>query len=431
MFKRVSSILCIILLSILWLSPPLFSQQNILQIDTPNIQRIEPLSVGAEEAVLSWFNSAPSTNILVYGTNQQLLDQAVSLSTSTLQAYCLKGLKPNQKYYYRIKNNRQEMSSIRSFQTLPLPSGKYLFSFAVLTDIHYHGQGQGQGISLNGELFAQMDKILENVANQIKEYKPAFTIIKGDMAHRGTRAELDAVYTRLSQIGGKIFGVVGNHDKLNLKWLVNFTEVFGLPKNYYSFSYKGWHFIVLDSNKSFSDGYLSPTQLLWLEDDLKRYQHEKTLIFLHHMVDKPEGIDDLSAALSSEAVLIANSRFISNMGEFKAILEKYPQIVSVNSGHAHLNLVTQDKGITYVTTSALIHYPVTYNICYVYENGYIQMSYPAFQYLREAEESRNKMLDAASLRFGSAIGEMTINIIYGALSDRSFMIDLTTKKGND
>lgn len=432
MLKKIILVMYLIIVSIIFLSMPTFSQNDSFLIGTLNIQRIEIVSVGADEAEIGWTNSQASNNILAYGTVSRKLNQTVMLGTATYQSCYLKGLNSNQRYFYQIKNNRNEMSSIRSFQTLSLPSGKYLFSFAIATDIHYNGQEQG--ISRKGEIFGKIGQIIDNMIDEINtHHKIDFIIIKGDISHRGTRAELVDVSSRLKKLDKPVYMVVGNHDKISPTWMANNREVFGLTKNYYSFSHNGWHFVVLDSAKvgGLSEGYLAPNQLIGLNEDLNAHKNEKTMIFLHHMVHKSSEIDEADASGSFGSDV--SNRFITNTDEFKSILQKHPQVISVNSGHAHLNLVTKDNGITYITSASLINYPVIYNICHVYENGYIQTTHKVIKNLNDSEESRKIMVDTINQRFGSkdeissrySFGEIAVGIVYGSLSDRSFVLGLT------
>jgi Icc protein len=108
----------------------------------------------------------------------------------------------------------------------------------------------------------------------------------------------------------------------------------GMPSLYYDKVEKGYHFIVLGSEKSrisnpnyYDDAVLSDTQLQWLDNELKHTPRNKpAFVFLHQPIP--------NTVAGNPGSDIVNSDKLVN------ILNKYPQVIFF-SGHSHWTLKNQ------------------------------------------------------------------------------------------
>ena len=80
----------------------------------------------------------------------------------------------------------------------------------------------------------------------------------------------------------------GNHDTHSREARKIYGQRFG--KFYQSFDYGDCHFVLLDNTELERWGYLGPTQLAWLRNDLKQTQARSVFVFLHFPVWEPERI---------------------------------------------------------------------------------------------------------------------------------------------
>ena len=125
---------------------------------------------------------------------------------------------------------------------------------------------------------------------QINRLKPDFVVSIGDLIEGYTAneetvrqewEEFDAV-TR--QLDAPFFYCAGNHDVGDAVPRKFFTELHGVDgKAYYSFDYRGCHFVVLDSEALIrATAAIAPAQWSWLEADLAAAANSKHVFILEH-----------------------------------------------------------------------------------------------------------------------------------------------------
>ncbi|WP_254785822.1 metallophosphoesterase family protein [Zhouia amylolytica] len=87
----------------------------------------------------------------------------------------------------------------------------------------------------------------------------------------------------------KMYSCLGNHD---MWWAAPnkddemygkdyVIKKLGMPNRYYSFSQKGWYFIILDSNNK-NAGSLDEEQRTWLENELDRIPNNASVLVMSH-----------------------------------------------------------------------------------------------------------------------------------------------------
>ena len=132
---------------------------------------------------------------------------------------------------------------------------------------------------------------------QINLLKPDFVMSVGDFIEGYTEDvnRLNAEWAEFDEITQKLdapfFYCPGNHDVLNPKMLKLYIEKHGVNgKSYYSFDYKGSHFVILDSSSAMRDTDFADAQIKWLARDMNSYSKaDRIFVFYHHpeMKNKP------------------------------------------------------------------------------------------------------------------------------------------------
>ncbi|MEQ8210776.1 MAG: metallophosphoesterase [Lacipirellulaceae bacterium] len=150
----------------------------------------------------------------------------------------------------------------------PLLNDPERFQFAIVTD---RTGGHRPGV--------WMDAV-----NKLNMLRPEFVVSVGDLIEGYTddeqqaKAEWDEFVGFVDQLDMKFFFVAGNHDVTNPILHRMWRERFG--KEYYSFDYKGVHFVCLCSEEPRER--ISEEQLAWISKDLQEHSDARwTLVFLH------------------------------------------------------------------------------------------------------------------------------------------------------
>jgi Icc protein len=184
-------------------------------------------------------------------------------------------------------------SQLDGFATPPAPTGGFRFAF--LTDLHLMQGGalhSAQGIAM----------CLQTVENL--NPRPDFILVGGDLvndARQMTIVDANREYdlflkTWHDNTDLPAYWTFGNHD-LTATSLTDppvtdprygkglFEQRLGLSKLFYSFDYKGWHFVVMDdiallSDKSY-EGLLFDDELAFLRADLQANAAKPTILCTH------------------------------------------------------------------------------------------------------------------------------------------------------
>ncbi len=212
---------------------------------------------------------------------------------------------------------------------LPLIDGPWSndddkFSFVILGDKTSGGEGKWP--------------IYDRAVDSINLLNPDFVITVGDMipGHMDTRGPWDAEWAEYmahaKRIEAPLFFTVGNHDISNIETYQWWQEDFG--RTYYSFDYKGCHFLSFNTEEERIDGRGPVWQAMmdWTRKDLAASKDARhTFIFFHKpMWDDPR-FEDVWADIESA------------LGDRK---------FTVVAGHEHYHSTEFKNGNTYVVQSA-------------------------------------------------------------------------------
>src|SRR5450631_1171591 len=123
----------------------------------------------------------------------------------------------------------------------------------------------------------------ESLITKINEQKPALVVNVGDLIYgygtTGKEKQWDKYQSVIKTIQVPYYQLPGNHDTHSKEARKIYGQRFG--KFYQSFDYGDCHFVLLDNTEQERWGYLGPTQLAWLRNDLKQTQARQVFVFLH------------------------------------------------------------------------------------------------------------------------------------------------------
>jgi 3',5'-cyclic AMP phosphodiesterase CpdA len=245
------------------------------------------------------------------------------------------------------------------------------FSFAHITDLHLDVKGTStwqhreKSVPLFIDTLRQIGRL----------HKLKFVLFGGDQVHAGPRdrdslsvfqawtRHLDLPYyillgnTEVSPITG--VSTMTREDYLQAWWGR------GVSPGRSSWSVepeKGVHIIGLDvtvDGKPY--GEASPASLSWLRNELAAGAKARLIIVVTHQLLLPINKEDAQP----EGALW----MVKNHVAVRDILEKYPNVRMVISGHHHASKVETVNGITYVADPAIVTYPCAFRVFTVSRDG--------------------------------------------------------------
>jgi len=210
------------------------------------------------------------------------------------------------------------------------------FSFVQISDSHI-GFNKAANTDVLGTLQAAISKINTMPA------KPSFVLHTGDLTHLAQAEEFDLLEQSLKSVQTeKIFYVPGEHDVLNN----NSKEFLGRygketkGDGWYSFDFKGVHFIGLVNVLNTSEGglgFLGNEQLSWLQKDLEPLSASTPVVVFAHIPLWAVYPQWGWATRDSEQALSLLKRFGS---------------VTVLNGHIHQTMQKTEGNITFHTAAS-------------------------------------------------------------------------------
>lgn len=371
----------------------------------------ELYAVGSQHAVITWVTpqQRADTSIYIGRDPNRLNKHTFALDFDTEFHYTeMLNLKPATRYWYQVESNGVK-GSLNSFKTLPEPKGKYLFSFAVISDAHINYGESTEDINeiYFGKLVDYANPLLIQSILDCKSRNIDLAVITGDLTDTASRLQYMGLRDELLPYFGSTpyLLCIGNHDKYTknsglgesgfLDILVN------RGKTYTSMLFNDYLFLLIDSCRPDDNwGYIDPEQMQWIESMLTTNKGRPAFLFLHHPCSGP----DLWFG-------------IKNHKEFLKLTQSFPGIQSIFCGHIHRNHVTSKRLLTgnrpYVEVPSTIQFPCAYAIVRVYEDGFEYNSYKVNR-LDLSEMSRERFI----LKNGGKA--VVARYLSGRISDRSF-----------
>lgn len=212
-----------------------------------------------------------------------------------------------------------------------------LFTFVQLTDMQ-------MGMISNNQNCEAEDHLYNLAVNEINKLRPDFVIITGDFVNNRTDSNQIKSFLKIKALINKripVYLIPGNHDvgqKPNDETLKFYFKHYEADK--FSFIYKRFKFIGLNSNLINSGIEQENIQLEWLKTKLKG--NKPIIIFSHH----PFFITDIHEKDSYSNIPLAKRM------EYMQLFKKHG-VKFVFAGHYHNNSVAQYEGMQMITTSAV------------------------------------------------------------------------------
>ena len=162
--------------------------------------------------------------------------------------------------------------------TLPAQIKRSDFVFAQISDSH---------IGFNKEANPDPGGTLQAALDQVRTIRPAFLLHTGDVSHLSKPEEFDTAAQLIGSTRLETHYVPGEHDVLNDDPNLFFKRFSPqAPQGWYSFDYRGVHFIALTNVLNFKAGglgHLGVEQLRWLDDDLRDKSTSMPIVVFTHI----------------------------------------------------------------------------------------------------------------------------------------------------
>lgn len=260
-----------------------------------------------------------------------------------------------------------------------------MWRFVQVSDPHL--ASERDGMWNNGFLCTMMPEVMACLRKDLAKIKPDFILATGDIVSRQTRDAMFAARDLMDSLGFPYYPLGGNHDFVvdqSRNWFLEaFARHLPILDTVYSFDHKNLHFCVLDPWWMWSDGALCPVsekavakeldislkgarwglpphQFAWLESDLGANEDKHTIIAVHFpLLPIPERL---------RRPELKDGGHLENGEMLLELLEGFPQVKAVFSGHVHMHFIEHTGSLCHVVTGSLPEYPVEYRDVSVYDD---------------------------------------------------------------
>ncbi len=206
--------------------------------------------------------------------------------------------------------------------------------------------------------------------------RPEFLLVGGDLVHNARALTIDEAQKRFDfflkiwndHTALPVHWTFGNHDLVgttNPTVLASekfygkelFKDRLKLPRLFYSFDYKGWHFVVLDDIDPLPDrtyiGKLFDDELAFLRADLDAHRSMPTIVCAHipTLSNLPMGL--LMAHAANGQHVDPPKNLVCSNGS--ALIDNFPQhnIRAVLAGHLHFLEKIQLNGVQFINSGSV------------------------------------------------------------------------------
>lgn len=182
-------------------------------------------------------------------------------------------------------------------------------------------------------------------------------------------SSFDAVMSILKKSQKKLHNTTGNHDYP--EGIANETifKRLNMPAEYYQFKYKGWKFIMLNTNEVASYANIKDTwkaaeleKLLAVSKEEKRGNaasynggiSSKQMLWLEKLLKKSQKKNEPVILLSHHPLAFAKGFSVLNDKEIQSLIRKYSCVKAVFSGHHHSGDFGILDGVPYITLEGMV-----------------------------------------------------------------------------
>ncbi len=255
-------------------------------------------------------------------------------------------------------------------------------TFVSLSDFHISRTSEDAFV-----LSRSAETILKDLVSQITTRTDVrFVTVLGDLVADADSGDLEVVRKILDGLTVPYYVIAGNHDRpvprsrkrvspARVQKQRSFEEVFQghgpePGKRYWSANpLPGLHLVGLDTTIAGNwGGRLDKAQLEWLEKDLERHNHMRTIVLSHHCLIEVHPWDRRGAW---------KNYVLENAESVRSMLRRHENVVLVLSGHHHLSGATTLDGIHYITCPSIASWPCRYTVCTLSETTLTCSTHPA------------------------------------------------------
>lgn len=315
------------------------SVENTMQLAATNTITRGPLieSTTNESTTIYWetTESAPST--VNYGKNTSMLEVMTNSTSDTVHSVKLTGLDLDAKYFYEVESGDAQ-SEMYYFFTAPADGGK--FRMVILGD----NRPSSSTAPEQPEVFSEIIDL------SIGE-DPHLVIMTGDFVYGVTESHSQnlVAWEKFTNITDRInhyapiIGVIGNHDtgastgSRLLEYYFDAFLNFGHSTTYFTFTYAGADFFILDSEEFGLEGRITGEQYEWLEEALSSSQSPLKIVSAHRPL---YSISHIGSALD---VNITERDRLQNLFEDE-------NVTFFTAGHDHSYNRIVVNGVTHIIT---------------------------------------------------------------------------------
>lgn len=193
------------------------------------------------------------------------------------------------------------------------------------------------------------EKRITAFIDSMKIAKPDFIIELGDFAI--PTKEYAPYFKIWNSFPGPKYHVIGNHEMDGGTTLDQAVAYRCMSNPYYTFSEKGFKFIVLDGNDKKYEGqkgyrsFIGKKQVKWLKNELETAK-QPVVIFSHQPIGPDPGIP-------GERYSVGNAKEIRKMFEDHNKTHKDSHIICCFNGHTHHDDAEEVNGIWYITINSM------------------------------------------------------------------------------
>lgn len=257
-----------------------------------------------------------------------------------------------------MKNRISKLFLIITF-VIAATLGAWAFSFRNMTldFVHISDTHISDRASTSYKALGNSKELLADAIDQINEIVGLdFVLFGGDMVDSATKDNFYQYYKLLSRLKYPTLNAFGNHETYGdmskdevLETVKKYNPNYIFNDTYYAFSPKtDYRIIILDStikDATSAMGEISQEQLAFLDNELSKNQDKVVVIAMHHAPVEP---------------FAAKEHSLINAKEFNDILLKYKNPIIVLSGHYHAAKIRHWGNLVYVSTPAMVTYPMAF-----------------------------------------------------------------------
>lgn len=285
------------------------------------------------------------------------------------------------------------------FPLLALPaSAEVLLKFVQVSDVHLAFPQQ----SSSRRMLKESKSLFTDAIRQINGLNNVdFVVFTGDMTNSPSLSDTKEFIKIANTLKADWYPVLGNHDVLvapssKKNELVNLFKASskGMQNNkpYYTiYPTPQTALVVIDptiDTRITANGELPFQQFAWLKQVLENNKNRQIVIASHFPIIEPFGSH-------SHKILSPSDQ------ETLRLINRYPNVIMVVSGHYHSTKIKQVENKLHVSTPSLVEYPNAFRVIEVHDDGKVTFQWmeTSLKNVQATSKSRSKW---AATAYGQA-----------------------------